>query len=250
MSAATIQTPILASQLREMADSLNSPHGGAIRTADIISLLYSAAEALSNSDAKYPDAIRDSLEQDWRELEATCTRLEEQQRRDGYRAGLLWWIVLLAAFGSLMFVVVDSLLKRKDNPYYPRYLAFKEREREKAALEGLKVAKADEIPAGHELEYRSLKHIDLRARRKVAKALLRDLWKVWRREANLVVPQGQADSASRPPSELTGRTVSRGLPQRQVEHAAAPSTKLTGGKAKDQLPNGQIASASRQSSRA
>lgn len=100
MSAATIQTPILASQLREMADSLNSPHGGAIRTADIISLLYSAAEALSNRDAKYPDAIRDSLEQDWRELEATCTRLEEQQRRDGYRAGLLWWIVLLAALGG------------------------------------------------------------------------------------------------------------------------------------------------------
>lgn len=88
---------------------------------------------------------------------------------------------------SVMFTVVDSLLMRKDNPYYELYLAFKEKERVTAAAAGLTVCPADEIPEGKGAQYRSIKHIDMRARRKIAKRLLLDFWRAWRNHSRPVV---------------------------------------------------------------
>lgn len=126
---------------------------------------------------------------------------------------------------SLMFNIVDSLLRCKTNVYHQRYQAFKAREFEKAAAEGLKVVPAKKIPKGKEADYRSLKHVDLRARRKVAKALLRDLWKVWRREANLIMPKSQSLNASRPPSKRTGGAATRRVPKGHL--GAAPPVSLS-----------------------
>lgn len=80
---------------------------------------------------------------------------------------------------SVMFVIVDSLLRNKKSQYYGLYQQFKAREVEKAHEEGLTVASANDIPKEDADKYRSLKHIDLRARRKIAKRLLKDLWRAW-----------------------------------------------------------------------
>jgi len=62
---------------------------------------------------------------------------------------------------SIMYVIADSLMKgNRDGEYRTYYLAEKERQREKLP----------DAPAAH---------IDNRARRHLAKRLLRDLWRVW-----------------------------------------------------------------------
>jgi hypothetical protein len=63
---------------------------------------------------------------------------------------------------ALMYVVAENLVKlNRDGPYRAYYLAEKERQREKLP---------DASPA----------HIDNRAKRHLAKRLLRDLWRAWR----------------------------------------------------------------------
>lgn len=63
---------------------------------------------------------------------------------------------------SIMYVIADSLMKgNRDGEYRTYYLAEKERQREKLP----------DAPAAH---------IDNRARRHLAKRLLRDLWRAWR----------------------------------------------------------------------
>ncbi|MDE2098657.1 MAG: hypothetical protein KGL39_15490 [Patescibacteria group bacterium] len=109
---------------------------------------------------------------------------------------------------SLMFVVADSLLRNKNNPYRAFYLAAKELERTKALAEGLIIAKADEIPKGEWAKYRSLKHIDLRARRKVAKRLLRDLWRSWNGQGIDVIQHEDDPTAAKVPRPR--RPASRG----------------------------------------
>jgi len=82
---------------------------------------------------------------------------------------------------SIMFVVVDSLLK-KQNRYKVICDERKLLERQKAEADGLTVAAAADIPDGQRDKYRSLGHIKARAERYVAQRLLLDLWKAWRGE--------------------------------------------------------------------
>jgi hypothetical protein len=116
---------------------------------------------------------------------------------------------------SVIYQITDSLLKNqlrkvtKDpgderrvalGRYGEIYLARKQLEREKAKAEGLTVAPAADIPKKDARNYRSEGHIHNRAARYVGKKLLRDLWKVWRREVVLPLPKGQPAVASRSPS--------------------------------------------------
>lgn len=96
---------------------------------------------------------------------------------------------------SRLYTIGSAMVMAGDTPYRQVYLARKRYEVEKAEAQGLTVAPAGKIPTGKKAGYRSLGHIDNRARRYVEKRLLRDLWKAWR-EAIVNVPQGQARSAS------------------------------------------------------
>lgn len=117
---------------------------------------------------------------------------------------------------SVIYQITDSLLKgqlkkvtKKPSDkrrialgrYGEIYLARKQLELEKAKAEGLKVAPAAKIPEKDAHKYRSAGHIHNRAARYVGKKLLRDLWKVWRREAAKELPKGQAAYA--PAASLT-----------------------------------------------
>ena len=123
---------------------------------------------------------------------------------------------------SVVYQITDSLLKsqiRKDKadptkrialgPYGALYLARKAREHEKARAEGLTVRPAGKIPKADAHMYRSEGHIHNRAARYVGKKLLRDLWKVWRREAIDTLPKGHDVDASRSPSIPAGRANDR-----------------------------------------
>lgn len=81
---------------------------------------------------------------------------------------------------ALMFIVGDNLIKLNKGEYRAIYDAEKKRQIEKAHAEGLKVAPAAKIPKWSTAEYRSEKHIHLRAKRYMEKRLLRNLWRAWR----------------------------------------------------------------------
>ncbi len=81
---------------------------------------------------------------------------------------------------SRLFTIGDSMLKQAKCPYRPLYLDRKAYEAARAEADGLIVAPAAKIPKGKQAEYRSLGHIDKRARRYVEKRLLKDLWRAWR----------------------------------------------------------------------
>lgn len=85
---------------------------------------------------------------------------------------------------SRLFTIGDSMLKQAKCPYRTLYLDRKAYEAAKAEADGLIVAPAAKIPKGKQAEYRSLGHIDKRARRYVEKRLLRDLWRAWRAAEN------------------------------------------------------------------
>lgn len=97
---------------------------------------------------------------------------------------------------SRLYTIGTALVMAGDTPYRQVYLARKRYEVERASAAGLTVAPAGKIPPGRKAEYRSLGHIDNRARRYLEKRLLRDLWNAWR-EAGAELPQGVARSASR-----------------------------------------------------
>ena len=140
---------------------------------------------------------------------------------------------------SLVYQLTDSLLKgqiRKDEhdpdkrialgDYGALYLREKERQREKAKAEGLTVCPAAKIPAKDAHKYRSDGHIHNRAARYVGKKLLRDLWKVWRREAVSSMPKGRAVYASRSPSTSAGR-VTVAMPAMASYPLPAPPSSLS-----------------------
>ncbi len=141
---------------------------------------------------------------------------------------------------SIIFQLTDSLLKaqiRKDEndpekrvalgEYGALYLREKARQQEKAKAEGLTVCPAAKIPAKSASKYRSDGHIHNRAARYVGKKLLRDLWKVWRREASIVLPKGHTAYASRSPSKSAGR-VRVPVPERaRIALPAPPSSPAT-----------------------
>ena len=134
---------------------------------------------------------------------------------------------------SIIFQLTDSLLKaqiRKDEndpdkrvalgEYGALYLREKARQQEKAKAEGLTVCPAAKIPAKAASKYRSEGHIHNRAARYVGKKLLRDLWKVWRREAIHSKPKGQTRIASRSSSKSAGRVT---LPSPAMASYTMPS---------------------------
>ena len=138
---------------------------------------------------------------------------------------------------SVIYQITDSLLKgqlkkvtKKPSDkrrialgrYGEIYLARKQLELEKAKAEGLKVAPAAKIPEKDAHKYRSAGHIHNRAARYVGKKLLRDLWKVWRREAAKELPKGQLASASRSPSQQASGAGPI-LPKGQAAYAPAAS---------------------------
>lgn len=81
---------------------------------------------------------------------------------------------------SIMWNIVDVMLRQRRCVYFSLYQERKAHERAKAAAAGLTVAPAAKIPKAKAAAYISLKHIDNRARRYVGKRLLRDLWRAWR----------------------------------------------------------------------
>ena len=141
---------------------------------------------------------------------------------------------------SIIFQLTDSLLKaqiRKDEndpdkrvalgEYGALYLREKARQQEKAKAEGLTVCPAAKIPAKSASKYRSEGHIHNRAARYVGKKLLRDLWKVWRREASHTEPKGHADVASRSPSKSAGRVMPRMPAMASTRLPSPPSSPAT-----------------------
>jgi hypothetical protein len=123
---------------------------------------------------------------------------------------------------AVMYWIVDSLLRQKTR-YSEIYHAEKERQMKKAAAEGLEVVSALEfkkfaknIAKLREFArtHRSLKHIDNRARRYVAKRLLKDLWRASRGQtlSDDQFPDAPAPSAS-------------GSPLRSIDHV--PSEAMT-----------------------
>lgn len=95
---------------------------------------------------------------------------------------------------SRLYTIGSAMVMAGDTPYRQAYLARKAYEAQKAEAQGLIVAPAGKIPSARKAEFRSLGHIDNRARRYVEKRLLRDLWKAWR-EAGVEVPQGHGVDA-------------------------------------------------------
>jgi len=80
---------------------------------------------------------------------------------------------------SRLYTIGSALIMSGETPYRQVYLDRKRYETERAQAEGLTVAPAAKIPKNRHEEYRSLGHIDNRARRYVEKRLLRDLWRAW-----------------------------------------------------------------------
>lgn len=73
-------------------------------------------------------------------------------------------------------------------PYREVYLDRKAYERARAEAEGLIVAPSSKIPKAKKDQYRSLGHIDNRARRYAEKRLLRNLWQAWRAASQIMEP--------------------------------------------------------------
>jgi hypothetical protein len=98
---------------------------------------------------------------------------------------------------SVMWNVGDAMF-RAGGEYADLCRARKEREREKAAEEGLTVCPAAKIPAKDKENYRSDGHIHNRAKRYMEKRLLRDLWRAWRDygQAGQIAHESQLDVAS------------------------------------------------------
>lgn len=86
---------------------------------------------------------------------------------------------------ALMFIVGNNIIKLNKGEYRRVYDAEKQRQIAKAAAEGLKIAPAAKIPKARAAEFRSEKHIHLRAKRYMEKRLLRDLWRAWRDQINV-----------------------------------------------------------------
>lgn len=86
----------------------------------------------------------------------------------------------LYTIGLSMIMAGDAKPGSKETSYRQVYLDRKAYEAARAEADGLIVAPSAKIPKGKQTEYRSLGHIDNRARRYVEKRLLRDLWRAWR----------------------------------------------------------------------
>lgn len=93
---------------------------------------------------------------------------------------------------SRLYTIGVAMAMNKDCPYRQVYLDRKAYEAAKAEADGLIVAPAAKIPKKKASGYRSLGHIDNRARRYMEKRLLRDLWNAWRRESRMEIEREAA----------------------------------------------------------
>jgi hypothetical protein len=82
---------------------------------------------------------------------------------------------------SRIWTIGTAVLMAGNPRYRQIYLDRKLYEAARAEAEGLTVAPAAKIPKKRAAEYRSLGHIDARARRYAEKHLLCDLWRAWKR---------------------------------------------------------------------
>ena len=112
----------------------------------------------------------------WKRLGLAVVNGERQQRKPGAEALLHGYSPSRRA---VIYALGESLIQAK-GAYADLLRARKEREREKAAEEGLIVAPAAKIPAGKHAQYRSDGHVHNRAKRYMEKRLIRDLWVAWR----------------------------------------------------------------------
>ena len=81
---------------------------------------------------------------------------------------------------AVLFCIGDSIV-RTGGPYRKVYDEMKKDEQKQAVEAGLTVLPAAKIPKGDAEHYRSEGHVHNRARRKMEKQLLLDLWREWRR---------------------------------------------------------------------
>lgn len=103
---------------------------------------------------------------------------------------------------AIIYTIVNLGIATKDNAYHTLRDQYREQERRKQAAMGVTVLPAAKIPKDAlPGAYMSEGHVLNRANRKVGKKLLRDLWKIWRREVRSAVSNDQANIASRAPSE-------------------------------------------------
>ena len=91
---------------------------------------------------------------------------------------------------SVMYTITNLGLMTKKNRYRDYRDERLKLERVKAKDECKMIVPAKKIPKGREDEFRSAGHILNRANRAAGKKLLRDLWKIWRREAMDPLPKG------------------------------------------------------------
>jgi hypothetical protein len=103
---------------------------------------------------------------------------------------------------SRSYTIANSLLMSGNPEYRDIYLSRKAYEVARAEADGLTVAPASKIPKGKAASYRSLKHVDNRARRYTEKRLLRHVWQQWNRANRIAgegamwrMPQGHACAA-------------------------------------------------------
>lgn len=82
---------------------------------------------------------------------------------------------------SRIWTIGISVLMSGNERYRKIYLDRKAYEVAKAEAEGLRVVPAAKIPEKRKAEFRSLGHVDNRARRYMEKHLICDLWRAWRR---------------------------------------------------------------------
>ena len=82
---------------------------------------------------------------------------------------------------AILWVVGCNFVRVKGSKYNGIYYWRGEVELEKAAEEGLIVAPKREIPEKDKALYRSVGHIDSRAKRYATQVFLKDLWKEWNR---------------------------------------------------------------------
>ena len=93
---------------------------------------------------------------------------------------------------SRITTISSSMLRTSNPRYRALYDARKAYEIARAEAAGLIIAPADKIPKSHPERYRSLKHIELRARRYAEQHIVIDVWRAWHQAHKSV----EADHAS------------------------------------------------------
>lgn len=119
---------------------------------------------------------------------------------DGTRARLLEGVSAVEAGyapkrRSVLWTIGDSLVKAH-GPYRDLYLAFKSDEEKKANAKGLTVIESAKIPKGEKDKYMSKAHVHNRAKRRMEKELLRNIWVLVRTQYGMSITPPATTSSS------------------------------------------------------